>query len=280
MRRRKRTVSASATGLRGIDRADLTMPEVCRSPPKSPPRGSRGPRDLCRERRACRSQPHGAGRPDHQLHPEVVLEIADRAAHGAVGHAELLGGPGKAEVAGRGLEARECIEWRQTAWHGRNRFVSDAHRSSPHFSFVIAGAAEPLVSEWWPASQLRRILAGAFCAARPHHDAPDVRQDRRVLRRADARDGDATTRSTSGSTTTTGRPSRKPSRFRRSTTRRRAAPSTSPSGARRSGCSTSPTSSSPGREKRSARRGGSRPGGRARRADENQSFDDEAAPSI
>src|SRR6516162_3300854 len=40
------------------------------------------------------------------------------------------------------------------------------------------------------------------------------------------------------------------------TTRRAAAASTSPSGARRSGCSTSRTSSSPGRAQRSAQHGG------------------------
>ena len=52
----------------------------------------------------------------------------------------------------------------------------------------------------------------------------------------------------SGLMTTTGQPSRKPSLFRPSATRRRAAPSTSPFGARRSGCSTNPMSLSRGRE--------------------------------
>ena len=47
---------------------------------------------------------------------------------------------------------------------------------------------------------------------------------------------------------TTGRPSRKPNCFRPSTMRSRAAPSTLPFGARRSGCSTNPMSLSRGRE--------------------------------
>ena len=61
--------------------------------------------------------------------------------------------------------------------------------------------------------------------------------------------------------------------FRRLTTRRRALPSTCPSGACRSGCSTNPMSSSPGRERRWRRRTALRPSENGRRQDENQRLD-------
>src|ERR1700730_4393411 len=73
--------------------------------------------------------------------------------------------------------------------------------------------------------------------------------------------------------TTTGRRSRKPSLFRRSTTIRRAPPSPSPCGASRSFCSTNPMSSSPGRAPRWRRRAASRRSENGRRQDENQRLD-------
>jgi hypothetical protein len=48
----------------------------------------------------------------------MILEIADGAAYGTVGHMQLVGCSGKAQVAGRRLEARQRIEGRETAWHG------------------------------------------------------------------------------------------------------------------------------------------------------------------
>src|ERR1700754_3862660 len=77
--------------------------------------------------------------------------------------------------------------------------------------------------------------------------------------------------------TTTGWPSRKPVPFRPSTTRRRAAPSILLSGARRSGCSTNPMNSSPGRELRWRQRGGLRRSEKRRHQGESQSVDHEAA---
>jgi hypothetical protein len=44
------------------------------------------------------------------LHAEVILEIADGAAYRAVSHVQLVGGSGKAQVAGRSLEAWQRIE--------------------------------------------------------------------------------------------------------------------------------------------------------------------------
>jgi len=74
------------------------------------------------------------------------------------------------------------------------------------------------------------------------------------------------------STTTIGRSSRKPSPFRLSTTRKRAIPSTSPFGARRSVCSTNPMSLSPGRARRWQRRSGLPRSGNERRESGNHSF--------
>jgi hypothetical protein len=50
----------------------------------------------------------------------MLLEIADGAAHGAVGYAQLVGCSREAQVAGRRLEARQRIQGRETAWHGVN----------------------------------------------------------------------------------------------------------------------------------------------------------------
>ena len=43
----------------------------------------------------------------------MILEIADGAAHGTVGHAQLVGRSGKAQVAGSSLEARQRIQGRE-----------------------------------------------------------------------------------------------------------------------------------------------------------------------
>ena len=66
---------------------------------------------------ADRRELHRTGRPYHQLHAEMILEIAHGAAHGAVGHAQLIGRSGKAQVAGRSFEARQRIQGRVTAVH-------------------------------------------------------------------------------------------------------------------------------------------------------------------
>ena len=113
--------------------------------------------------------------------------------------------------------------------------------------------------------QLRRVPARAARAARPRHPAAHVRQDRRVLRRRDVRDGDRQHALPAGRRRQPGGLRGSPRPLRPSTTRRAAAPSTSPSGARRSGCSTNPTSLSPGRGSRWRRRAGSRPSADGRR---------------
>jgi hypothetical protein len=58
---------------------------------------------------ADRRQPHRAARPYHQLHAEMILEVADSTADGTVGHVQLIRSSRKAQVAGRCLKARQRI---------------------------------------------------------------------------------------------------------------------------------------------------------------------------
>src|SRR4051812_44669061 len=100
--------------------------------------------------------------------------------------------------------------------------------------------------------ELCRVPARAAGAAWPRLGAADVRQDRRVLRRADAgvvMDDRLYFRVDDDNRAVF----REAEAFPPLNYHKRAAPSTSPFGARRSGCSTNPMSSSPGREPRWAR---------------------------
>jgi hypothetical protein len=89
----------------------LTIPEVCPvAADVAAARCSRTSRiSVGRKGGADRRQPHRAARPYHQLHAEVILEVADGAAHGTMGHVQLVGRSGKAQVTGRCLKARQRI---------------------------------------------------------------------------------------------------------------------------------------------------------------------------
>ena len=70
--------------------------------------------NLGRERGAGRRQPYRAGRPRHQLHAEMIFEIADGTADGPVGQVKLFGCPEEAQMPGGRLEGRQRAERRET----------------------------------------------------------------------------------------------------------------------------------------------------------------------
>ena len=179
---------------------------------------------------------------------EHVDDVATQPHHAAFEHGEQADGP-RAYDDDVGL-------MRMSAGHGPNVAKED-HK----IKGLIArpGMELALSSDDGCQRQLRRVPARAARAARPRQPAAHVRQDRRVLRRRDVRDGDRQHALPAGRRRQPGGLRGSPRPLRPSTTRRAAAPSTSPSGGRRSGCSTNPTSLSPGRGSRWRRRAGSRP---------------------
>src|SRR5690606_39383062 len=57
----------------------------------------------------CLGQPYSAPGPAEQLDVKESLEIGDLPAYRALGQGQLLGGPGKALMAGGGLEADQGL---------------------------------------------------------------------------------------------------------------------------------------------------------------------------
>ena len=62
----------------------------------------------------------------HQLDPEALLQLANLAAHGGLGHVDRLGGPAEMKLVGQRHQEAEVLD-RQ---HGGNRVGARGHRLS------------------------------------------------------------------------------------------------------------------------------------------------------
>ncbi len=75
------------------------------------------PDDVAEIELALRRQHQAVRRALEQAHAEMLLELADQAAHRPRGHAKAIAGARKAQLAGRGHEAAKAIQRRQIVLH-------------------------------------------------------------------------------------------------------------------------------------------------------------------